>query len=87
MGLDTVELLLATEELFSIEIPDDDAERITTVGQLRDYIVTRLTERGDSHVNADIVFDQLRTLICHHLGVEPGEVVPGARFVEDLRAD
>ena len=87
MGLDTVELLLSTEELFGIEIPDDDASEIVTVGELRDYIAAKLIQRGDSSVNADIVFDQLRTLICQHLGVEPHQVVPGARFVDDLHAD
>ena len=37
-SLDTVELVLAFEEEFSIEIPDDDAEKITRVKEAVDYI-------------------------------------------------
>ena len=38
-SLDTVELVMALEEEFEIEIPDEDAEKITTVQQAIDYIV------------------------------------------------
>ena len=37
-SLDTVELIMEFEEEFGIEIPDDDAENITTVGAAIDYI-------------------------------------------------
>jgi acyl carrier protein len=37
-SLDTVELILALEDKFEIEIPDDDAEELTTVGKLINYI-------------------------------------------------
>ena len=37
-SLDTVELVMALEEEFDTEIPDDDAEKITTVKQAIDYI-------------------------------------------------
>lgn len=37
-SLDTVELVMALEEEFSIEIPDEDAEKITTVGDAIGYI-------------------------------------------------
>ena len=36
--LDTVELVMALEEEFGIEIPDEDAEKILTVGKALDYI-------------------------------------------------
>ena len=38
-SLDTVELVMALEERFSIEIPDDAAEKIKTVGDTISYIV------------------------------------------------
>jgi acyl carrier protein len=37
-SLDTVELVMAFEEEFDIEIPDEDAEKITTVGDAISYI-------------------------------------------------
>ena len=37
-SLDTVELVMALEEKFEIEIPDDDAEKITAVGDAIKYI-------------------------------------------------
>lgn len=37
-SLDTVELVMAFEEEFAIEIPDEDAEKITTVGDAIKYI-------------------------------------------------
>jgi acyl carrier protein len=44
-SLDTVELVMALEEEFETEIPDEDAEKITTVQQAIDYINSR---KGDS---------------------------------------
>ena len=37
-SLDTVELIMALEEEFDTEIPDADAEKIVTVGDVVDYI-------------------------------------------------
>ena len=37
-SLDTVELVMALEEEFECEIPDEEAEKITTVQQAIDYI-------------------------------------------------
>jgi acyl carrier protein len=37
-SLDTVEVVMALEEEFGIEIPDEDAEKITTVGEAVKYI-------------------------------------------------
>lgn len=38
-SLDTVELVMALEENFSIEIPDEEAEKITTVKDAVEYII------------------------------------------------
>jgi acyl carrier protein len=41
-SLDTVELIMQFEEEFGIEIPDEDAEALLSVGQAVDYISTKL---------------------------------------------
>ena len=41
-SLDTVELVMALEEEFDLEIPDETAEEITTVGQAIDHIKANL---------------------------------------------
>ena len=45
-SLDTVELVMALEEEFEITIPDEEAEKIKTVGQAIDYIEAKLKEKG-----------------------------------------
>ena len=85
MGLDTVELALAVERAFDIELPDEAAGKILTVAELHTYVVAQLAGQGRV-IDGDATYDLLRKLICSHLGVEPGKVVPGARFVQDLGA-
>ncbi|NQV30922.1 MAG: acyl carrier protein [Candidatus Marinimicrobia bacterium] len=41
-SLDTVELIMQFEEVFDIEIPDEDAETITTVGKAVSYVDSKL---------------------------------------------
>ena len=44
-SLDTVELVMALEEEFGIEIPDEDAEKITRVKEATDYIEKNATKK------------------------------------------
>lgn len=43
-SLDTVELVMALEEAFGLDIPDDDAEKIGTVGDAINYIKSHAKE-------------------------------------------
>ncbi len=40
-SLDLVEMIMEMEDKFGVKIPDEDAEKITTVGDAVDYIVAR----------------------------------------------
>ena len=90
MGLDLVELVMEMESTFGIDIPNADAERLTTVGLLYDYIATRVSP---ANVNpgggpyAGELWERYLDVIERELGVARADLVPGARFVDDLGAD
>jgi acyl carrier protein len=44
-SLDTVELVMALEEEFETEIPDEEAEKITTVQQAIDFVNARQSDK------------------------------------------
>jgi len=41
-SLDTVELVMALEDEFDLDIPDDEAEKLTTVGKTMDYVLANV---------------------------------------------
>ncbi len=45
-SLDVVELVMALEEEFDVEIPDEDAEKIATVGEAVKYLDAHLSEHA-----------------------------------------
>lgn len=46
-SLDTVELVMALEDEFNMDIPDEEAEKMTTVGKAMDYVLARLSEKAN----------------------------------------
>ncbi len=47
-SLDIVELVMAMEETFDIEIPDDDAEKIQTIGDALSYLKERVNTGAEA---------------------------------------
>jgi acyl carrier protein len=47
-SLDQVELVMDFEDKFEIDIPDEDAEKMRTVGDAVSYLKTRLQEKSKS---------------------------------------
>ena len=43
-SLDTVELVMALEDEFGLDIPDEEAEKLTTVGKAMDYILGHVSK-------------------------------------------
>lgn len=50
-SLDTVELVMEFEDEFETSIPDDEAEKIQTVGQAIDFIKQHVDKAGEQHVD------------------------------------
>ncbi len=46
-SLDTVEIVMALEEEFGIEIPDEDAEKLATFGEAVQYIEDKVKQKGE----------------------------------------
>jgi len=40
-SLDTVELVMALEDEFDLDIPDEEAEKLTTIGKVIDYVLDK----------------------------------------------
>lgn len=47
-SLDLVQILVAVEDTFGIEIPDEDAEKMQNLGDFVTYIEARLAEKGET---------------------------------------
>ena len=60
MGLDTVELVMAFEEAFELEIPNAEAERMRTVRDVVDYIAKQKSLEPNGSCAAQVTFNQLR---------------------------
>ncbi len=87
MGLDTVELVMEMERAFGITIPDEEAEKIQTVGQAHRYIVAMLSEQpgpepGPACLTA-AMFYRLRRQLMGCLRVERPRIRPDSAL-EDL---
>jgi acyl carrier protein len=90
MSLDTVELIMAVEKEFGMDIPNDDAAKLETVGQISTYIQSRLeSNRAQplSEIEAAAHWERVKTIVVEQLGVEPKQVTREAHLVFDLGAD
>ncbi len=88
MGLDTVEFVLEAEQRFGLEIPDEDAARIETVGQFSRYIHDRLACRdGAASTDEGAVFESVCDQLEQQFRIDRRQVCRDSRFVKDLGLD
>lgn len=90
MGLDIVELVMEVEAEFRVDIPDEDASRLGTVGALYDYVARRLDpglidSRGGPYSGE--LWERYLDVVERESGAPRIELRPEARFVQDLRMD
>ena len=87
MGLDTVELVMAVEQEFGIDIPNSEAGKMERVGDMHAFVVMALRQRDEAAVvDADQIWIRLREVVVEQWGVRPDEVTPTAHFIYDLKA-
>jgi len=90
MGLETVELVMDVEDAFDISIPNEMAQRIQTVGQLHDAVVTllRANDNRDWLSRTDFenqVWHQLCELTAQvATDVKTSQITRDTRFIQDL---
>jgi acyl carrier protein len=90
MGLDTVELVMTIEEEFGMKIPNEEAAKLETVGELSSYVQRRLEgDRGRPLDGAErvAVWERVKAIVVEQLGVDPERVTEDANIVLDLGAD
>ncbi|NJD07744.1 MAG: acyl carrier protein [Methylococcaceae bacterium] len=89
MGLDTVELVLALEEDFGLEIPDKDATGLTTPRQVADYLFARLETRSDdaSGCLSQAGFYRIRATLIRQFGANRRDVKPESPIRQFLPDD
>lgn len=87
MGLALVEMIMDVEEHFGIEIPDEDAAEIRTVGALHSYLLQRLAEKhpggSQSVCPSGHAFYQARRTLMDQFGVPRSRIRPDSRL-DDL---
>lgn len=78
MGLDGVELVLAVEEEFGINIDDADAITLATPGMLSDYVIARLgvASRIKGRCLSQAGFYRIRSALVRQFGARRNEVRP-----------
>jgi hypothetical protein len=88
MGLDSVELVMAIEREFDLEIPDANARTMYTVGDMYDFVhrslARRARETGAPPPDEARLWDQVLDIIVEEIGAERHKLVRSARFVADL---
>ena len=84
MGLELVELVMAVEEEFTIEISAEDGGSMVTVGDLFEHIVREVASSGRS-IGRDVLWARYEDVVVEQLGVRRKDVTPEAEFVRDLR--
>jgi len=79
-GLDTVELVMAIEEEFGLEIPDEDAERMTTVGETYEWLRRRLASTPATECLTQKVFYKLRRALVEGYKLRRRAISPEMRL-------
>ncbi|MBS1953900.1 MAG: phytanoyl-CoA dioxygenase family protein [Cyanobacteria bacterium SZAS-4] len=75
-GLDSVELIMAIEEEFGLEIPNEVAENLFTVGQTYEYLRSQLDKADGEECFSQRLFYKLRKALVNNFNLQRREITP-----------
>ncbi len=75
-GLDTVELVMGIEEEFGLEIPNEVAEKLTTVGETYEYLRTQLEKTDIEECFSQKIFYKLRRAMVNNFNLQRRMITP-----------
>ena len=84
MGLDTVELVMAWEEAFGVEIPDTVAAQLTTPREVIDYLAAQLGASRQPACLTHRGFHRLRRVLTTRFGIARSEIRPATSLDQVL---
>lgn len=87
MGLDTVELVMWAEEEFAIEISDEEASKIFTVGMFSGFIFNKLKSNLALTITESEVYRRLTDILVERYAIDRNDIQSNSRFVQDLGLD
>lgn len=76
MGPDVIELILAVEDAFQIHIADEEAGNVSTCGDLRDLIISKLLGQDSKLCLTSAAFYRTRRSIVDTLRIDRREIRP-----------
>jgi acyl carrier protein len=74
MGLDSVEILMKVEETFGISIPDEEAQKIVTIGDFHNAVWRHLNGKQSNTCKTQHLFYTLRKSIADEFGYSPQQL-------------
>lgn len=87
MGLDTVELVMAFEDEFGIRISNEDAGKITTPGEVADYVMTLVRTKADEACPSQKGFYRIRSALVTSFGIPRRDIDPNSLLHEIVKGD
>lgn len=87
MGLDIVEMVMSLEKAFEIRLPEEELNRIRTVGELFDCVQSQIDPKpapGERGPYAGDRWERYLDVIERDTGAERSRLRPQATFVYDL---
>ena len=84
MGLDLVEFVMTVEESFQIAIPDEDAQRMFTPGDVVNYVLARVGETPSQACLEQRAFYKLRRATVQAFAQPRSAIKPGTRWDDVL---